>query len=317
MLSLQTVFSKTYTRSQVTCSSGQHIPTLQAVPLYNKNRVFAKVEQRNLKSYAAASGDTEDKGETPPSLYVELPRETLKGALLDSLHGTERGVKIKSEARAEINELIAQLEAKNPTPSTSEAKEMLHGNWKLVYTSSLRTLALLAASNIPLVTIGDVNQNIDTYTNTVENKLEISLPFSKTSFSTVASFEVRSPKRLQVMFERGIIQTPTLLDDISLPSSVSVFGQSIDLSSLNQILQPGYQSLKDVVGQLGNIISQGPDLEIPLDSERAQGWLLTTYLDESLRISRSEGDGVFILVKEAPKQTIEPEVVGEGESVVN
>jgi hypothetical protein len=40
--------------------------------------------------------------------------------LLDSLFGTERGLSASSEVRAEINELITQLEAKNPNPSLQE-----------------------------------------------------------------------------------------------------------------------------------------------------------------------------------------------------
>ena len=40
--------------------------------------------------------------------------------LLDSLFGTERGLSASSEVRAEINELITQLEAKNPNPSLME-----------------------------------------------------------------------------------------------------------------------------------------------------------------------------------------------------
>jgi hypothetical protein len=43
-----------------------------------------------------------------------------QAALLDSLFGTERGLAARSEVRAEINELITQLEAKNPNPSPTE-----------------------------------------------------------------------------------------------------------------------------------------------------------------------------------------------------
>lgn len=41
--------------------------------------------------------------------------------LLDSFYGTERGLSVSSEARAEISELITQLEAKNPNPAATEA----------------------------------------------------------------------------------------------------------------------------------------------------------------------------------------------------
>lgn len=43
-----------------------------------------------------------------------------QAALLDSFYGTERGLSARSEVRAEISELITQLEAKNPTASPSE-----------------------------------------------------------------------------------------------------------------------------------------------------------------------------------------------------
>jgi hypothetical protein len=42
--------------------------------------------------------------------------------LLDSLFGTERGLSASSEVRAEINELITQLEAKSPTSDLSEVR---------------------------------------------------------------------------------------------------------------------------------------------------------------------------------------------------
>ena len=44
----------------------------------------------------------------------------LQASLLDSLFGTNRGANANAEVRAEINELILQLEAKNPTPAPNE-----------------------------------------------------------------------------------------------------------------------------------------------------------------------------------------------------
>jgi hypothetical protein len=42
------------------------------------------------------------------------------------MYGTERGLAARSEIRAEINELITQLEAKNPTPSPTDVSR--HGH---------------------------------------------------------------------------------------------------------------------------------------------------------------------------------------------
>lgn len=57
--------------------------------------------------------------------------ERLKKALVDSFYGTDRGLKATSETRAEIVELITQLEANNPTPAPTEALTLLNGKWIL------------------------------------------------------------------------------------------------------------------------------------------------------------------------------------------
>lgn len=58
--------------------------------------------------------------------------EDLKQQLIDSLYGTQRGLRASSDTRAEIIELITQLEAKNPTPAPTEALSLLDGKWILV-----------------------------------------------------------------------------------------------------------------------------------------------------------------------------------------
>jgi hypothetical protein len=44
----------------------------------------------------------------------------LKAALLDSFWGTNRGLTASTESRADINELITQLEAKSPCSNPTE-----------------------------------------------------------------------------------------------------------------------------------------------------------------------------------------------------
>ncbi|CAD5193611.1 unnamed protein product [Musa acuminata subsp. malaccensis] len=70
--------------------------------------------------------------------------EDLKRCQVDSLYGTELGLRASVEDRAEILELINQLEASNPTPAPTEAPELLDGNWILLYTSFSMILPLLA-----------------------------------------------------------------------------------------------------------------------------------------------------------------------------
>lgn len=64
---------------------------------------------------------------------IEAVEETerLKRSLADSLYGTDRGLSASSETRAEIGDLITQLESKNPTPAPTEALFLLNGKWIL------------------------------------------------------------------------------------------------------------------------------------------------------------------------------------------
>ena len=69
--------------------------------------------------------------------------------------------------------------------------------------------------------------------------MQLAGPFSRTALTTSASYELRSPKRLQVRFERGTVATPELLQDVELPASVTVLGQPIDLTPVKA--RPGAQ----------------------------------------------------------------------------
>eukprot|EP00955_Chlamydomonas_euryale_P075183 362239-Chlamydomonas_euryale.AAC.3 len=64
----------------------------------------------------------------PPSRDPALRlRCATQAALLDSLYGTERGLSARSEVRAEINELISQMESMSPVPNPTEVRCFLGG----------------------------------------------------------------------------------------------------------------------------------------------------------------------------------------------
>lgn len=289
--------------SRVQCSSCSRTG-LRAVPSTTQHLLPAirhrqqvgplPISRRISTSTRAAAAATDP---APVEVYDPSALE-LKSMLLDSIFGTGRGLAANSETRAEINELITQLEAKNPTPQPNEALNLLDGQWKLVYTASSDVIALLSLGRLPFVTVGDITQSIDGATQTVTNKLSLSVPFSRTSLSAQASFEVRSPKRLQVRFKEGAISTPQLLEDVELPESVSVLGQNVDLAPLKQALQPVSAQLKDAVSSVAKFVQSQPDLSFPIDNAAAQTWLINTYLDEDTRITRGDGGSVFVLVKE-------------------
>lgn len=66
------------------------------------------------------------------------------------------------------------------------------------YTSFSELFPLLAAGNLPLVKVGEITQIIDAQALTIENCVSFEGPVTATSFSASASFEIRSPKRIQV-----------------------------------------------------------------------------------------------------------------------
>ncbi|XP_073003029.1 probable plastid-lipid-associated protein 2, chloroplastic [Typha latifolia] len=228
--------------------------------------------------------------EVEPSEVAEL-----KSKLKDLLYGTDRGLNASSETRAEIIELITQLEARNPTPAPTEALQLLNGKWILAYTSFSQLFPLLGSGRLQqLVKVEEISQTIDSDNFTVQNSVQFSGPLATTSVTTNATFEVRSPKRVQIKFEEGVVGTPQLTDSIVLPEKVEFFGQNIDLSPFKGV----FTSIQDAASSVARTISGQPPLKIPISNSNAQSWLLTTYLDEELRISRGDGSSVFVLIKE-------------------
>ncbi|KAK4398898.1 Light-induced protein, chloroplastic [Sesamum angolense] len=180
---------------------------------------------------SGARSDKEPVGPGVVLLEEEPPADTeiLKKQLVDSLYGTHRGLSASSETRAEIVELITQLEAKNPTPAPTEALTLLNGKWILAYTLFVGLFPLLSRDGaLPLVKLEEISQTMDSENFTVQNSVLFSGPLATTAITTNAKFEVRSPKRVQIKFEEGIIGTPQLTDSIELPENVEFLGQKVD-----------------------------------------------------------------------------------------
>ncbi|CAI9279924.1 unnamed protein product [Lactuca saligna] len=214
----------------------------------------AAVENLEPESNVSSFFEEEEKP-VPDKEPTEI--DLLKKQLVDSFYGTSRGLTATSETRAEVVELITQLEAKNPTPAPTEALPLLNGKWILAYTS--------------FIGLG-----------------------STTAITTNAKFEVRSPKRVQIKFDEGIIGTPQLTDSIEIPENVEFLGQKLDLSPFKGLLT----SVQDTASNVAKTISSQPPLKFSISQTNAESWLLTTYLDEELRVSRGDGGSVFVLIKE-------------------
>ncbi|XP_059440563.1 plastid-lipid-associated protein, chloroplastic-like [Corylus avellana] len=220
--------------------------------------------------------------------------DKLKKPLVDSFCGTDRGLKATRETRAEIVERITQLEAKNPTPAPTEALALLNGKWILKYTSSEGLFPLLSGSILPLLTVEEISQTIYSENSTVQNCVTFSGPLATASVKTNSKFDVRSPKSMQIKLEEGIIGTPQLIDSIEIPEDMEFLGQKIDLTPFKGLIN----SIQETASSVAKTISSQPPVKFSIPNSKDGSWLLTTYLDEELRISRGEGGSVFVLIKE-------------------
>lgn len=232
----------------------------------------------------------------PDTLLDNIPPlPQLKQQLIDTLHFTDRGFNASDEIRSEIAELISQLESRNPTSAPTEALDTLDGKWILVYSSYSGFFPFLAAGTLPLVKVGEISQTIDSNQFTLVNTVTFTGPLAKTSLSTNASFEICSPKRLQIKLEEGVIDAPQFIESLEIPENIDFLGQKFDLAAF----QGPFQSLQTAVYSITRVISGQPPLKFPLRADSSQAWLVMTYLDEDLRISRGDSGIVFVSVKEA------------------
>ena len=264
----------------------------------------ARASREPDASFDDATASSSARPEVSGEEEEEAEVDAVKSRLLDSFYGTNRGLSASSKTRAEANELISRLEAMNPTPSPSYELAALSGKWRLVYTSNSEVMFLLAAENLPGLNVGDITQTIDGVGGRVENRVAFSAPMVESSVSANASFEVRSPKRLQVKFDEAGVETPTIVADVfqymSLPMTVDVMGQSIDTAPLANLMQPFQSGLTDALNGVKSAVSGLPSLKVPLPESASPGseaWLLTTYLDGDLRVARGDGGSVFVLTK--------------------
>ncbi|MCW5314690.1 fibrillin [Nostoc sp. KVJ3] len=190
-----------------------------------------------------------------------------KAALMDAIAGTNRGLLATEAQKQAILAAIANLEDFNPTPRPVEASNLLDGNWRLLYTNSK---ALLNLDRLPFCKLGQIYQCIRVETTSVYNIAEIyGLPYLSGLVSVAAKFEPVSDRRVQVKFERSIIGLQRLIE---------------------------YNSPVTFIQQ----IEEGrkfPAIDFPIKSDKQQGWLDITYIDNDLRIGRGNEGSVFILSK--------------------
>ncbi len=190
-----------------------------------------------------------------------------KAALMDAIALTNRGLVATETQKQVILAAIANLEDFNPTPRPVEATNLLDGDWRLLYTTSK---ALLNLDRLPLCKLGQIYQSIRVDTTSVYNIAEIyGLPYLSGLVTVAAKFEPVSGRRVQVKFQRSIIGLQRLIEY----NSPVTFIQQIEAGR------------------------KFPGIDLVINSDKQQGWLDITYIDNDLRISRGNEGSVFVLTK--------------------
>ncbi|MEL6440968.1 MAG: PAP/fibrillin family protein [Cyanobacteria bacterium J06621_8] len=191
-----------------------------------------------------------------------------KAALLEAIAGKNRGLLANEIDNVRVLSAIQQLEDDNPTPNPLEAKELLNGDWRLLYTTSKGILGL---DRFPLFKMGQIYQCIRVSEAKVYNIAEIiGMPLLEGLVSVAATFEPVSERRVNVIFERSIIGLQRLLS-YKTPAK------------LIQQIESGKKFLP---------------VDFKIDRGDQKGWLDITYLDADMRIGRGNEGNVFVLTKD-------------------
>ncbi|MDX1977976.1 MAG: PAP/fibrillin family protein [Pseudanabaenaceae cyanobacterium bins.68] len=193
---------------------------------------------------------------------------TLKSSLYQAIAPVKRGLQASPQQITAIFAAVVRLEEQNPHPQPNQVPDLLSGDWQLLFTTSQ---GLLGFDRIPTVKLGQIYQCIRADQSRIYNVAELeSLGILKGLVSVTARFEVVSPQRLKVNFDRAIAGLQPLL---------------------------GYRDVEQFI-QVINSDKRLAGLDLKIGDREQRGWLETTYLDQDLRIGRGNAGSLFILQRQ-------------------
>ncbi len=204
--------------------------------------------------------------ETRLKISMTSPPERLteKLALLEAVLAYREGQLDAATAHPRIRILVDHLAKLDPPRTESERADLLTANWKLLYTNRDSFSPL---DRLPGVKQRQVWQRIDVPQGLVLNLIELEIPGLFQAVAAIkARFEVISPKRLKVIFERAFVTIPGLLSG---------------------------KNIADWLAQFSQQAHTPPALSFSTQGQ--SGWLDIIYLDETLRIGLGNQGNLFIL----------------------
>ena len=259
---------------------------------------------RPPRTSLSLQSSSDDVNLQPPAEAAETTTSTqgssaeateLKTRLLKLAASYDRGFATNPRASSEANDVIAQLQAMNPTSNANRGLEgydsvtPLKAIWRLIWTSALDVVSL-GANPIaaPSAIYQDIREpptavNIIDFIPRVQTLFPQSIAPStlvRAEVTTRASERSSNPNRVGLVFE-GVKLQP-----------IELLGQSV--SSLPPL------SVDFTIGQgiLDQVVSFVPGLDELRDNEDAPGYFDVEYLDDELLVIRQgPGGGVFALIK--------------------
>ena len=191
----------------------------------------------------------------------------LKAALLLALADTERGLRADKDRRKKIEQLVRALEAKNPTKSPLKSP-LMNGRWALQYTTQLSVVGQGKPGFMRPK--GAIFQTLDIFTLQVLNEETFEpLPFVKFTNASTFDLNAKTESRASVT-----------------PKDVRVAGVRI----------------KAPPSTPGRAVR---NMEMEASGAGSMAWQDTTFVDNEMRISRTQSGDFFIFVRDDENDTFE------------
>ena len=241
---------------------------------------------------------------------TSLALEDRKSLLLRLCANTDRGKSVTPDAAKRIEELVAAIEASNVTRDPA-VSPLISGEWSLVYTGASakdaaerakregvigRTLTEVTGSG------GNVAGEGGAETRTTDSISSISkkkpLPLGR-SISLLSGAVENRGNFQDIDAARGVVENRAELSVFGVRAEVKIEASCVPAAPSDA----GGESIRLDVAFRRVAITLGPlpPLSIPLtfvnDGKGPQGWLDTTFLDDTMRLGRGDKGSTFVTVR--------------------